>query len=1028
LLAGLADPLTAKGSTLNSPVAQRFHITRWTAEDGLPQNRISALAQTPDGYLWIGTWFGLARFDGVRFVVFDAGNTPALKRDAVTALAVDRADGGLWIGTSEGLVRLKDRQFTRAAEGDAVARWDISSLTAAAGGGVWARRSRQVAFHRDHTIALGHLGYDTDDNCRAEWETAEGNLAVATTRDLVEVARDGTLRDRELPAGIPAELWRAGFYPKDHAGRVWVTGGTGLFVLAEGKWQTLQPFPSRHMPNDRFLEDRGGGVWAACTDVGLWRYSEAGAESIQLDLRGAEKAIACLLEDLEGNVWIGAEEGLFRLRPALIRAVTREHGLPADNCRSVCQAPNGAFWVETANGVARLDGGQVQTFPDEPTRVPVCSIAVDPEGRVWLGDGHAGLIIWREGAATNHIWERTRENPTVDAFYLDRAGRMWVGTSAGATWFERSRPAARWGEFGLPKSSVRAIYQTRDGAMWFGSWKAGAMRWKGNGAGEKTQAGGMGDERSVEVTWVTTEDGLADDRVFVFHEDPEGALWIGTHNGLTRYKNGRCFTFRTKHGLLDNLINWLEEDEFGHLWLSCNRGIFRMDRRELNAVADGAKPRANAAVYGTADGMPSPETNGEHQPAGCKGRDGRIWFPTTQGVVVIDPRLAERSKEEEIAPTAIIEQVVADDEVVFGDGQSATSATKVAGRVPPELPAGRGKLLRVRYTAACFADPRRVRFQYRLGSLEKDWREVTDERTAYYTDLKPGRYNFQIKAASPHGVWNNTPAGFQFTVRPHFYETYPFYALCVFALLALGAGVQKYRLRVQRQILELDHQRTMEQERARLARDLHDELGTALTGLALEMDVARRNVEDPSAVGDRLRGMANSSRALAARMREVVWAINPRCDDVPGLAAFLEQHAAPFVELAGLRCRLDFPESLPSLPLTAEVRHQLALGVREALTNVVRHARAREVTLGLRLEDNVLIVRIRDDGVGFDLAASPGARLGRTNLASRLEQLGGAVKYESSPGQGTTVTFQLPLSKSFPGPQERAATPEPSSS
>src|SRR5262249_40678277 len=201
------------------------------------------------------------------------------------------------------------------------------------------------------------------------------------------------------------------------------------------------------------------------------------------------------------------------------------------------------------------------------------------------------------------------------------------------------------------------------------------------------------------------------------------------------------------------------------------------DRRELNAVADGRKPRANAAVYGTADGMPSPETNGEHQPAGCKGRDGRIWFPTTQGMVVIDPRLAERNREQEIAPSATIEQIVSDGEVIFGDGHSAQSSKLEIRNPQLRLPPGRAKVLQFRYTAASFADPRRVRFQYRLTGREPDWREVTDERVAYYTDLKPGHYSFQVKAANPHGVWNETPATFEFSLEPHFYETWRFYAL-----------------------------------------------------------------------------------------------------------------------------------------------------------------------------------------------------------------------------------------------------------
>jgi signal transduction histidine kinase len=325
------------------------------------------------------------------------------------------------------------------------------------------------------------------------------------------------------------------------------------------------------------------------------------------------------------------------------------------------------------------------------------------------------------------------------------------------------------------------------------------------------------------------------------------------------------------------------------------------------------------------------------------------------------------------------------------------------------LPAGRARLLKIRFTANSFANPRRVRFQYRLSNHDDGWRETTDERLAYYTNLRPGRYRFEVKAATPHGVWSEAPTAFQFSLAPHYWQTWPFYALCGVTFLGLAGGIVGRRLRVQRRILRLEHQRALEQERARLARDLHDELGTALTGLALEMDVARRGLNDASAMKGRLQGMADNSRAMAARMRGVVWAISPRCDDVPGLATFLEQHAAPFAQAAGLRCRLEFPENLPAVQIAAETRHQLALGVREALTNVVRHAAASDVVLSLRVEACALVLRVADNGVGLDPSSLNGGGHGLANLRSRLDSFGGSVKCEPTPGGGTTVTFHLPL-------------------
>lgn len=1025
------SPAAGEPKTRES-LEQPFHVTQWTSEHGLPQNRISALAQTRNGYLWVGTWFGLARFDGVRFVLFNNTNTPEFKREAVTALAVDRGDGALWIGTREGLLRLKDGRFTRPADRHEMAQWDVSRLTAAAGGGVWVAAGERVSYYREHRSVVVKIDF------AHEWETEEQMLAVATSGRLRQVARDGTVKDWELPAGGLTNQLIAGWLPKDRAGRVWFSMQERLLRIAGGQWEELQTWPDRSSPSDHFLEDRAGGVWVAGAEAGLWRYSELGAQPIKLNESGAEKRITCMLEDIEGQIWVGAVQGLFQLRPRLIRAVTTERGLPHDECWSVCEAPDGAIWVETARGVARIQDERTQTFPEEPARSARHSVLADQAGRLLLGNGHHGLIAWLPGAETNRFWD-TGPTATVEALYLDRQNCVWVGTDRGVTWFENGQPAAQWGEFGLPTNSVRSIYQTRDGTMWFGTWRAGAVRWRRADSqspaspgfqpadvatsNARSAFGRAADRKSAlrqvgNLRYFTTADGLADDRVFVFHEDADGALWIGTHNGLSRLtfpqpstlnSQPHIFTFRTEHGLLDNLINWLEEDDFGRLWFSCNRGIFHIERQDLNAVADGKKARANVAVYGTADGMPSPETNGEHQPAGCKDREGRLWFPTQQGVVMIDPRKLEGNDS---SPPVVIEQIMVDKEVVYGDGLKVQNPKSETPDQELRLPPGSAGLLRIRYTANSFADPRRVRFRYQLVGRDQDWREDTGERVAYYTDLRPRRYQFRVKAANPHGVWNEIPAEFAFSVAPHFWETWPFYAGCVLLVISLAAGVQSYRLRWQRRVLKLEHDTALATERARIARDLHDDLGTALTGLALEADVARRPAADPEKLRSRLCEVASRSRSLADRMREVVWAINPRCDNAASLASFLEQQVDQFVRADGIRVRLAFPENVPPLPVDAKTRHQLALGVREALTNVVRHAGATEVTVGFALDEESLTVCVTDNGRGFHPVEQPGH--GLANLRARLQELGGQFNCVSEPSQGTVVRFRVPLTTRAP--------------
>ena len=1028
--ASLAATLAAAEVKSTESVEPFYHATRWTAEDGLPQMRISALAQTPDGYLWAGTWFGLARFDGVRFVVFNSANTPELKKESITALAVDRGDGALWIGTQAGLVRFKDRQFTRPAEAHELSASIIVDLVPAAGGGVWVWTHEAVVLWQDRLSAWVPLYLTPPEGRHSAWETEEGHLVVATDRRCLEVAEDGTMSEWRLPGDAPPHQWMAGVRAKDHARQVWLGTLHGLFRFADGQWQELQTFALRREPCDRFLPDRAGCVWAACAQVGLFRCAGSGAQPIPLGDRGAEKSINCLLQDREGYVWVGTDAGLYQLRPRLMRAYSVAEGLPHRECWSVCEAPDGAIWVGTIRGVARIKDGHAQTVPGEPRSAGSLTL-VDRDNTVWLGDYDNGIIAWRPGSETNRFWSNLPPNPgtrvPLEAIYQSPSGRLWVGTGRGATWFENGQPAARWGECGLPTNSVRSIYQTRDGTMWFGTWQAGAVRWNEKSLTRPSAplSHRMGEGRGEgQPTRYTSAEGLADDRVFVFHEDADGALWIGTHNGLSRFKDGRFFTFRAEQGLFDNLINWLEEDDAGRLWFSCNRGIFRMGRAELNAVADGRKPRATAIVYGVADGMLTPETNGEHQPAGCKGRDGRLWFPTTDGVVVIDPRAIQNG---DLPPPVVIEQVVADKEVIFGDGVAAdvrrlstqiqnpkseirnsqSFLTSAATRLGP----GRARVLQFRYTASSFADPKRARFRYRLAPHDADWREETTERIAYYTDLRPDNYRFEVKAASARGAWNETPAVFAFSLAPKFTQTAWFPASLIVGGLLLAAAFLNWRLRWQRRLLRLQHQQALADERTRIARDLHDDLGTALTGVALELDVVRRDSHDGPALGNRLAESATRIRRLAERMREVVWAVNPRCDTVSSLASFLEQQAGQFLKADGLRCRLEFPEDIPALPLDGETRHHLALGVREALSNALRHAAAGEVVLSLGIEADQLIVRVADNGRGFRVEEGQACGRGLANLRARLEKMGGRCAFRSAPGAGTTIEMRVPLDR-----------------
>jgi two-component sensor histidine kinase len=491
--------------------------------------------------------------------------------------------------------------------------------------------------------------------------------------------------------------------------------------------------------------------------------------------------------------------------------------------------------------------------------------------------------------------------------------------------------------------------------------------------------------------------------------------------------------------LLESTINCVLEDDFGYLWLSGMQGIYRVERAQLNAVAERRAHTVQCLALGVADGMENPESNGgENQPAGWKGKDGRLWFPTKWGVVTFEPKSIPLH---ETPPQVIVEQVKADDELVSGDAvlsdlipgvgpslpdskakespSTGSNTLRYGGNSTRRLSPGHGHFVEFKYTANSFVDPELVRFKYRLKGADLDWRDETHQRSASYFNLRPGNYRFEVIAANHHNVWSPVPAVFPFTLEPHFWQTGPFFLACAVGLLVLVMAIQGYRLRWQHRVHKLEQQRVLAYERTRIARDLHDDLGTALTGLALELDVVGREAGAARPVSDRLSVTAQRTRDLVERMREVVWTVNPSCDTVSSLASFLEQQVSQFLRVDGLRAHLEFPENIPDLPMGAEARHQLALSVREALTNVVRHSHASQVWVSLELMQHIhdhgkpapsgslLIIRIKDNGRGFLPANQTGH--GLDNMKARMERVHGRFECASISDAGTTITLSLPL-------------------
>lgn len=1000
-----------------TPVA--YHATRYTAEQGLPQNTVRALLQTRDGYLWAGTLAGLARFDGLKFKVFDISNTPEMSHDAINALAEDLQDGSLWINTGNELLRYHQHRFERFDKRAGFPH-PFGELWPARRGGLWYspaagelvllqnRKARAWQLVKKPVLAHRILRVEEDEN---------GVLLVLMYAGLFRFNLSTGDLSRFGPPAVTDTSYRS-FY-RGTNGTFLVAAREGLWRLNGTEWERVETVsPGDTQCPVRVIPAKEGGVWIPWSEEGPPRVARfAGGRSEFLDLSSLpDYPVNRFLQDREGHLWLATESGLCQLRPKSVRVYAREQGLRNDFARAVVEGADGTIWVGTAAGVSGIKNGQVTNLPPvEPSNWGRAEgLLADRSGRVWYGVQANSVAAFDRGAWVSPA-PLSLGQSWVRMLFEDRSGSIWGAFDQGVARFS-GQEGVRLLPQTLSHPDVRVIHQDRRGDMWFG-----------------TYGGGLNRLREGQMTAFSTDLGDYNNRAWCIHEDADGIFWVGSRRGLNRFippgvdapgvdraqregtNSGQFFTFTTQHGLQEDIVNSVQEDDSGNLWLSGPQGIYRVSRLELNEVAAGRSSQATVLALGESDGMLNSQCNGGvNQPAGCKDRSGRIWFPTARGVAVVDPRTVRRN---EVPPPVVIEQVLADDEVVFGDDSARNQRSDDSLPSPRDLrlAAGRARVLEIRYTANSFAAPRRMQFKYRLEGYDRDWRHDRDNRrSAFYTRLKPGAYSFHVTACNNHGVWNETPAVFSFSLAPFFWQTWPFYVLVGALVIGTAAGVQAYRLGWQRRVLRLEHQQALADERARIARDLHDDLGTALTGLALKLDVARREKCEGAGLTSRLAESAAGIRSLAERMREVVWAVNPRCDTVPSVASFLEQQAAQFAKADGLRCRLDFPEDIPPLPLDGEMRHQLALGVREALSNAVRHAAATEIVLGLRVERGELVVRVADDGRGFLANECQALGRGLANMQARLAHIGGRCECRSAPGTGTSIEMRVPLGGALP--------------
>ena len=985
----------AQGGTLCTD----YQVDVWQREDGLPQNSVTCIRQASDGYLWLGTQDGLVRFDGIRFQLFDQNNTPAIKNSRIVQLFED-SERTLWIGTEQaGIVSLRAGMFTAYAMPSRGTTHNYARVFCDdPAGGFWlvSCEWQLIRFEQGElTVPSTNWGLEGV-RCLAAAANESGQVWFGTERELA-VWKAGKFEP--VLGGTNEESIQVDFLTASRAGGCWVATNGRIRRFDAGKW--VAEFASISRPIYDLHEDRNGCLWVASMGNGLYRFAPDG-EMLQLTTKEGMPSdfVRCVIEDREGNIWAGTEGGgLCRLKPATFKSLGTRQGLSSDLPVSMFEARDGALWIGmNGDGLDRWTGERVDHFGAEQglRNGHVWSVLEDRQGVVWAGTWD-GLFRWENDRfvgqtdGTNIGWQ-------VFGMFEDSKGALWLGQQAfGAITRvmgdERTVIKIPGAASGL---DVRVMAEDREGSLWIGTSDDGLYRMR---QGQFSRFG--------------RKDGLGSETIWSLKIDADdGSLWVGTcRGGLSRWHEGKFSTWTQADGLLNNVICQILEDGRGNLWIGSHGGVFRLNKKELKEYAAGERKAIHCIGYGKADGLPSLECQGGFQPSGCRTRDGRLWFPTVKGLAFVDPGAIAHNP---LAPLVAVEDVLIDSVERVRKPVVKPDMAATAVKIPP----GRQRL-DFHYTALSFTAPEAVRFKYRLDGLEKEWTEAGMLRTANYSHVPPGEYRFHVIACNNDGVWNETGDSLALIVLPYFWQTKLFLGLVTLITLAVVAGsVRQIEARKMQRRLELaERERAIESERARIAKDMHDDLGANLTEIAILSELAQNPGAPPERARADLFKISTKARELTHSLDEIVWAVNPEYDTLDSLVTYCCDFAQDYLQTAAVMCRMEVPTRLPDVPLTTDVRHNLLLTLKEALNNVVKHANATEVFIQVLVEPELFSLTVKDNGRGLPsevLAAATSENVapkpagnGLTNMRHRIESIGGRFELRSQPGHGVEVKVTL---------------------
>ena len=981
----------------------QYRFDHWTADDGLPQNSVYGIVQTRDGYLWLATLDGLARFDGVRFTVFNKSNAPGIVNNRFVSL-FEAANGDLWAGTEEsGAGRFHGGKFEHFGVEEAVVPRIVYWIGADADDrGVIFVNDKQTFRFSDGKFSPFEARSDFSPEARA---ARSSSIRLMCRSDSENKFSECFVNGQWMSFSFSDLLLQTGFVSaaQEANGSVWLLTADGKLARAENGRVTrvyderdgLPKSPLYFMTGARFA------LVAKGADGSLWLVD---LPSMRKELLLRKAAVLPPLDkaemystytDGEGNLWFGTRrDGLFRARKQVVTAYSEADGIREKNVYPIYEDRAGTVWIGTTSGLFKREN-ETFTLIESTKDFHVSAIGEDASGRLLISNRGA-LYVQENNEFVPFEDGKISSIDFIYAIHSDRENALWVGGEKGLMHFKDGVLTSLTTADGLAGDNVKVIIEARAGGLWIGTYD------------------GLTHYQDGKFTSWREADGLPSRTVRSLYEDADSTLWIGSYDGgLARFKNGKFTRYDTKTGLPNDGAFQILEDDNRNFWISSNRGIYRVNKDELNDYADGKRQTVNSISYGKADGMLNAEANGGRSPAGIRARDGRLWFPTQDGVAVIDPETVVANPK---PPPVVIETIKIDNVLIAECELRTVNCGFDREKSVIDIAPGQ-QSFEISYTALSFINSENLRFKYKLEGLDADWVDAGMRRTAYFSHVPPGEYTFRVIAANSDNVWNEQGAMLRIVVLPPFYRTWWFLltcaALCALIIFAI------YR----RRILGLERARRLQEEfsrrlinaneaeRRRVAGELHDSIGQSLAIIKNRVVLSAESVTDEK-VRRQLELITAQTTQTISEVREISYALRPYLLDNLGLTKAVDSLLDKIAETSNLTIDSELDDIDKVFDPEAEM--SIYRMIQESLSNIMKHAEATEAQIFVKKSERNLTILVSDDGKGYDLNriekrnGSEGG-FGLLGISERVKMLGGTQEIESTIGVGTTVLIKIPV-------------------